>query len=91
MSNELLLLSARKDLLVARVSLQRLRVANEMDMLRESLTWRRSASLVGSRPILSVVVAATFFILARRHVGNAARWAGLALAALRIVQGFNRR
>jgi hypothetical protein len=91
MSSELELLGARKALLVTRVSLQRLQITNEMNELRESLRWRRAAASVGSRPVLSVVVAAGLFFLARRHIGQAARWAGLALAALRIVQGFTRR
>ena len=88
MSNELELLGARKELLTARVSLQRLQVANEMGALRESLRWPRAAGLVASRPVLSILVAATLLILARRHVAKAAQWAGVAVALLRLVRGF---
>ncbi len=88
MNSALELLDARKQLLVARASLQRLQAAGEVEALRESLRWPRPAvALATSRRGLSLVVAAVFFFLARKHIARAASWASVAVALLRIFRG----
>ena len=75
----------RKQLLVARSSLCRLKIRHEVEVMRESLTWRRAGSAVaGSLPVSSAV-----FLIAAGGLGHGrmARWlafAGRALAIARL-------
>src|SRR5258707_8485225 len=91
MSSELELLGARKQLLVARVSLQRLRAAHDVEALAQSLRGPGPMGLVARRPVLSLLVAGTLFALSRGRIGQATRWAGVAVALLRVVRGFAAR
>jgi len=86
-SNQLELLVTRKELLVARASLQRLQAAHQVEALREGLRWPRPiAALATNRRALSVAGALLLFILARTRFARAARWAGIAVAVLGIIR-----
>ncbi len=87
MNSDLPALAARKDLLVARASLQRLQAANEIAGLRERLRWTRSpGSLLASLPVRSLLVAAALLAVRRSRLARVARWAGMALTILRLVR-----
>ena len=87
MSNQLEILVTRKELLVARASLQRLQAAHQVEALREGLRWPRPiAALATNRRALSVAGALLLFILARTRFARAARWAGIAVAVLGIIR-----
>jgi len=90
-SSELEMLGARKQLLVARASLQRLQAAREVEAISESLRWPRPlTSVATSQPALSLAVTALFFVLGRGRFARAARWASLVLTLLRIARGFSK-
>ena len=87
MSSQLEALAARKELLVARASLQRLQAANEIAALRERMQWSRSAgSLISSPGVRSLLVGVALLALRRSRFAGAARWAGIALTIVRIVR-----
>ena|SRR5688572_19301030 len=87
MSSELEALVARKELLVARASLQRLQAANELAALRERLQWSRSVgSVLSSTGARSILVAVALLALRRSRFVRLARWAGIALTVVRIVR-----
>jgi len=86
-SNQLEILVTRKELLVARASLQRLQAAHQVEALREGLRWPRPiAALATNRRALSVAGALLLFVLARTRFARAARWAGIAVAVLGIIR-----
>ena len=85
MSSRLDLIVARKDLLVAQASLQRLQVEHQVEALREGLRWPRPFAAIATSPrALSVAGALLLFVLARTRFARAARWAGIAVAVLGI-------
>ena len=87
MSSKLEALAARKELLIARASLQRLQVASELAGLRERLHWSRSVGPYLSSPrVLSLLVAVALLGLRRTRFARLARWAGVALTIVRIVR-----
>ena len=91
MSSRLEVLVTRKELLVARASLQRLQAAHQVEALREGLRWPRPiAALATNRRALSVAGALLLFILARTRFARAARWAGIAVAVLGIIRDVGR-
>ncbi|MDH5265310.1 MAG: hypothetical protein OEX21_11220 [Betaproteobacteria bacterium] len=80
-------LALRKELLLARSSLCRLKIRHEADILRHSLSWRGAATAVAAAP----PARAALFLLAAEAAGHArmARWltlAGRALAAVRLAR-----
>lgn len=80
-------LALRKELLLARSSLCRLKIHYQADVLRHSLSWRGAATAVAAGP----PARAALFLLAAEGVGHArmARWltlAGRALAAVRLAR-----
>jgi hypothetical protein len=80
-------LALRKELLLARSSLCRLKIHHQADVLRHSLSWRGAATAVAAAP----PARAALFLLAAEGVGHArmARWltlAGRALAAVRLTR-----
>jgi hypothetical protein len=86
-SSRLEVLVTRKELLVARASLQRLQAAHQVEALREGLRWPGPiAALATNRRALSVAGALLLFVLARTRFARAARWAGIAVAVLGIVR-----
>ena len=87
MSSQLEALAARKELLVARASRQRLQAANELAGLRERLQWSRSVgSYLSSPGVRSLLVAVALLGLRRSRFARLARWAGVALTVVRIVR-----
>src|SRR5688572_20174431 len=87
MSSELEALAARKELLVARASLQRLQAANELAALRERLQWSRSVgSVLSGSGGRALVIAVALLALRRSRFVRLARWAGVALTIVRIVR-----
>jgi len=92
MNSELEALAARKQLLVARASLQRLEAATEIARLRDRLQWSRSVgALAASTQVRSLLFAAALLALRRTRFVRAARWAGIALTVLRFVRFALRR
>ena len=87
MSSELEALAARKEVLVARASLQRLEAAAEIARLRDRLQWSRSVgALVSSTQVRSLLIAAALFALRRSRFMRITRFAGIALTVLRFVR-----
>ena len=87
MSSQLEALAARKELLVARTSLQRLQAASEIAALRERMQWSRSVgSALSSTGVRSVLVAVALLALRRSRFVRLSRWAGIALAVVRVVR-----
>lgn len=80
-------LALRKELLLARSSLCRLKIHTQADALRHGLSWRGAAAAVAAAP----PARGALFLLAAEGVGHArmARWltlAGRALAAVRLAR-----
>ena len=87
MSSRLEVLVTRKELLIARASLQRLQAAHQVEALREGLRWPRPiAALATNRRALSVAGALLLFVLARSRFARAARWAAIAVTVLGIIR-----
>ena len=77
-------LALRKELLLARSSLYRLKIRQESHVLRQSLSWRGvGAAVAGSSPGRDAL-----FVLAAEGLGRyrVARWLSLALRALAIAR-----
>ncbi|MGE5616874.1 MAG: hypothetical protein ACM3X5_08160 [Bacillota bacterium] len=92
MSSELEVLAARKQVLVARASLQRLEAATQMAILSDRLRWSRSlGALVSSTQIRSLLVAVALFAVRRSRFVRTAKWMGIALTILRLVRSALRR
>jgi hypothetical protein len=85
------MLGARKQLLVARASLQRLQAAREVEAIGESLRWPRPlAAVATSQSALSLAATALFFVLGRGRFARVARWTSVALALVRIARAFSK-
>jgi len=86
-SSRLEVLVTRKELLIARASLQRLQAAHQVEALREGLRWPRPiAALATNRRALSVAGALLLFVLARSRFARAARCAAIAVTVLGIIR-----
>ncbi|MGZ5039731.1 MAG: hypothetical protein ACXWBQ_03235 [Usitatibacter sp.] len=78
-------------MLVARASLQRLKVSRELDALRESLRWPRAvAAVAASAPARSVLFGALLLVLGRGRVAKLVRVAAGAVALVKLVGMFTR-
>ncbi len=77
-------LALRKELLLARSSLCRLKIHYQADALRHGLSWRGAATAVAAAP----PARGALFLLAAEGVGHArmARWLTLAGRALAVVR-----
>ena len=77
-------LALRKELLLARSSLCRLKIHHQADALRHGLSWRGAATAVAAAP----PARGALFLLAAEGVGHArmARWLTLAGRALAVVR-----
>lgn len=85
------LLALRKELLVARASLQRLKVGHELDALRESLRWPRAvAAVAASAPVRSMLFGLLLLVLGRGRVASLVRAAAGAVALVKLVGMFTR-
>jgi len=81
----------RKELLVARASLERLRVAHELGVLHEELRPARVArSVLGSARTHAMLVGLLPLLLRRGRTGRWARRASFAFSIARTVMGFMR-
>ena len=84
MSSELELLELRKNVLVARASLQRLKIGVELQVLREDLRWPRAvATIAKSRPVRSALFGGLLVLVGR---GRLARFIAAAAAALALAK-----
>jgi hypothetical protein len=89
MSSELELLALRKDVLVARASLQRLRAARDASAIAQGLRSPRAiASLAGSAPGRSLLFGALMLLVGRGRVSRAVRFAGGLLAVVKVALAF---
>ncbi len=85
MSEDRQLIALRKELLVARGSLQRLKVAREIDTLRGSVSWPRAMSAFASSPPgRSLLFGVALFALGPGRLGRAVRYAAAALALAKL-------
>jgi hypothetical protein len=85
-------LAARKQVLVARATLERLQVQLETELVREGFRPRRLASAVaGTSQMRSLVIAAVLALAARTRFARLARWAGIALTVLQVVRSASRK
>jgi hypothetical protein len=78
------LLAERKTLLLARSSLQRLEIAREADLFRESLNWRRLVSSAASAGSLRPLIFGVLTLAAGRS--RLARILGVATRVIAIVK-----
>jgi hypothetical protein len=78
------ILALRKDLLVARARLQRLKVARHVDELRGSLRWRNAATTFTSSPGRSLAFGALLLLAGRAKVANLLRLAAGAVALAKL-------
>lgn len=84
MSSQSEMLAARKSLLVARSSLDRLTMVREVDALREGLQWRRvGAAMATSAPVRPVILGALVLLAGRKRIAKAI---GLATQAIMLVK-----
>ena len=74
----------RRELLVARASLQRATIARDIDTLRGSLRWPQAVASFGASPLARSLVFSALVLLARH--GRVARLLGLAAGALGAVK-----
>jgi len=76
------LLALRKEVLVARASLQRLKIGSELEALREDLRWPRAvAAIATSRAIRSALFGGLLILAGRGRAARLVR-AAAAVAAL---------
>jgi hypothetical protein len=85
MTSDTDLLRARRELLATRATLQRVRVANELQALREQARLPRlAAGVLGSARAQPILTAGLVSVLGRGRLALVVRVAGLAFAAYRI-------
>lgn len=78
------LLALRKDVLVARAALQRLKIARDVEALRGSLRWPRTvAAVAASRPARSALMA---LLLLLGGPGRAVRLVGAAAGIVGVIK-----
>lgn len=85
------LLALRKEVLVARASLQRLKIGGELDALRESLRWPRAVAAIAASPQGRSVLFGLLLLLAGRgRVARLVRAGAGAVALVKLVSMFAR-
>ena len=90
MSSELQVLETRKQVLVARASMQRLRAAIHVETLRESSRWPRSAlSVLSNRHARSLALAGGAYAMRRVGLGRLVRLAAVAFVAARLWRSYS--
>lgn len=75
------ILALRKDLLIARARLQRLKVARQVGDLRASLNWRNAATTLASSPGRALVFGLLLLVAGRGKVASLVR-VGTSVVAL---------
>jgi hypothetical protein len=78
------LLALHKEVLVARSSLQRLKIGRDVDALRESLQWRRALGTAASMPQVRSLLFGVLLLAAGR--GRLARMVRMAATALAVAK-----
>lgn len=85
MSSPRELLALRKEVLVARATLQRLKVACEVEALRENLRWPRAvAAIAASPPARSALFGLLLLVTGRGRLARFVRIAAATLALTRL-------
>lgn len=82
------ILTLRKDLLVARAQLQRLKVTRQVGELRESLSWRNAAATLATSPSRALVFGLLLLLAGRGRMASVLRIGGGVVALARF---FRRR
>jgi hypothetical protein len=91
MSRRQELLTLRKELLIARASVERLRMAQQLGVLHEELRPARVArSVLGSARTHAMLLGLLPLVVRRGRMGRWARRASIALSVARTVMGFVR-
>lgn len=85
------ILALRKDLLVARAQLQRLKIAREVGELRAGLSWRNAATTLTSSPGRSLGFGLLLLLVGRSKVANLVRIAAGAVALAKVAGVFAKR
>lgn len=85
------ILALRKDLLVARAQLQRLKIARQVGELREGLNWRNVATTLTSSPGRSLFFGLLLLVAGRSKVANLVRVAAGAVALAKVAGVFAKR
>lgn len=78
------ILALRKDLLVARAQLQRLKIARQAGELRAGLSWRNAASTLASSPGRSLGFGLLLLLAGRSKVANLVRIAAGVVALAKV-------
>lgn len=82
----------RKELLLARSSVQRLRIAHEVDALRRSLHWPRAGlALAALPPVRSALFGLMVGLAGRSRTARLVRGAALAMLAVKLAAGLARK
>jgi hypothetical protein len=82
------ILALRKDLLVARAQLQRLKIARQVGELRASLSWRNAAATLTSSPGRSLGFGLLLLLAGRSKVANLVRIAAGVVALAKVAGAF---
>jgi hypothetical protein len=85
------ILALRKDLLVARAQLQRLKIARQAGELRESLNWRNAAATLAASPGRSLFFGLLLLVAGRSKVAKLVRIAAGAVALAKVAGVFATR
>lgn len=85
------ILALRKDLLIARAQLQRLKIAHQVGELREGLSWRNAATAFASSPGRSLFFGLLLLVAGRSKVANLVRIAAGAVALAKVAGVFATR
>jgi hypothetical protein len=78
------ILALRKDLLVARAQLQRLKIARQAGELRESLSWRNAASTLATSPSRALVFGLLLLVAGRGRMASVLRIGAGVVALARV-------
>lgn len=84
MSESREILALRKDLLVARAQLQRLKIARQAGELRESLNWRNAATTLATSPSRALVFGLLLLVAGRGRMANLLRIGAGVVALARV-------
>ena len=86
------LLALRREVLVARASLQRATIAREVEELRGSLRWPQAAASIAASPLArSLAFGALVLVVGRGRLARLVRLAAAAVGALKLASALARR
>ena len=85
------ILALRKDLLIARAQLQRLKIAREVGDLRAGLNWRNAVTTFTSSPGRSLFFGLLLLVAGRSKLANLVRIAAGAVALAKVAGVFATR